>query len=107
MARKTINRKVLREQVEAAEAAEVAGEDSPKKKKAKKKKKATKRKSRAKAALDTRKRLFWGVFNQSAKRVALYSFDQKAEAEQKALDMNKNGKSPHFVQKVKDEIVEE
>ncbi len=106
MARKTVNRKALREQAEAAEAAEAAGEASPKKKK-KKKKKATKRKSRAKAALDTRKRLFWGVFNQSAKRVALYSFDQKAEAEQKAIDLSKNGKNPHFVQKVKDEIIEE
>ena len=101
MARKVVNRKALREEAEAAEAAESAGV----KKKAKKK--ATKRKSRAKAAVDERKRLFWGVFNQSLKRVALFEFDQKKEADKKAEELNKSGKSPHFVQKVKEVITEE
>jgi hypothetical protein len=95
MARKVVNRKALREEAEAAE------KKAPKKKKAK-----TKRKSRAKDAADIRMKLFWGVFNQSMKRVALYDFSQKKEAAKKAADLSASGKSPHFVQKVK-EVIEE
>jgi len=102
MARKVVNRRALREEAEAAEAAEAAAP----KKKAKRKTKA-KRKSRAKEAVEVRKKLFWGVYNQSMKRVALYEFDQKEAAEQKAESLGKGGKSPHFVQRVKEEIVEE
>ena len=103
MARKVVNRKQLREEAEAAEAAEAAA--APKKKAAKKKK--AKRKSRAKAAEDVRMKLFWGVFSQSLKRVALYEYNQKKQADKKAADLSASGKSPHFVQKVKQEIVEE
>ncbi|HAY82484.1 MAG TPA: hypothetical protein DCY79_21975 [Planctomycetaceae bacterium] len=99
MARKVANRKALREEVEAAEKAEAA---APKKKK---KKKAAKRKSRAKQA-EVRRKLFWGVFSQSLKRVALYEYSQKKQAEKKAEDLSKSGKSPHFVMKVKEEIEE-
>ena len=100
MARKVVNRKEKREQAEAAEAAEKG-----KKKKAKKKK--AKRKSRSKTAAEVRMKLFWGVFNQSLKRVALYEFNQRKQAEKKAEDLSKNGKSPHFVQRVKEAIEEE
>lgn len=103
MARKVVNRKALREEAEAAEAAE---KKAPKKKKAAKKK-ATKRKSRKTAPEDVRMKLFWGVFNQSLKRVALYDFNQKKQAEKKAEALSQSGKSPHFVQKVKEEVVEE
>ena len=65
MARKVVNRKVLREEAEAAEAAESEG--VPKKKA---KRKTAKRKK--KVAADVRMKLFWGVFNQSLKRVALF-----------------------------------
>lgn len=94
MARKTRSRKELREEAEAAEALEQA------------KKKKKKRKSRKKADAIVRLKLFWGVFNQSMKRVALYDFSQQKEAEKKAEDLSKNGKSPHFVQKVKEAIEE-
>ena len=103
MARKTINRKELREQAEAAEKAEKAG---AKKKAPAKKKAKTKRKSRAKAAVEVRMKLFWGVFSQSMKRVALYEFSQRKQAEKKASDLSKGGKSPHFVQRVKEAIEE-
>jgi hypothetical protein len=102
MARKVINRKQLAEEIEAAEKA--GGEE---KKAAPKKKKATKRKSRAKDPADIRRKLFWGVFNQSLKRVALFDYNQQKLAEKKAEDLSKSGKSPHFVQKVKEEIIEE
>jgi len=101
MARKVVSRKDLRAEAEAAEAAEKA---APKKKKAAKKK--TARKSRAKAAAEVRLKAFWGVFNQSLKRVALYDFSQKKEAEKKAKELTDKGKSPHFVQPVK-EVIEE
>ena len=100
MARKVVNRKELRAEAEAAEAA-----GKTKKKKATKKK-ATKRASRSKAIADVRMKLFWGVFNQSLKRVAIYDFTQKKQAEKKAAELSKSGKSPHFVQKVK-EVIEE
>ena len=98
MARKVVSRKELRAEAEAAEAAG-GGVQA-------KKKTPTKRKSRKKAAGDVRMKLFWGVFNQSLKRVALYEFNQRKQAEQKAEQLSKPGKSPHFVQRVK-EVVEE
>jgi len=97
MARKVVNRKELRAQSDAAEAME-GGEEAPKKK--------AKRKARTKKVTEVRMKMFWGVFNQSMKRVALYDFDQKEEAEQKAADLSKAGKPPHFVQKVKETIEE-
>lgn len=97
MARKTINRKELREQVEAAER---AGGAEPAPKKA-----APKRKTKKEPA-EVRMRLYWGVFNQSLKRVALYEFNQKKQAEQKAEALSAGGKSPHFVKKEKVAIEE-
>ena len=102
MARKVVNRKELRAEAEAAEKIEAAG----KKKAVKKKKAATPRASRSKAVADVRMKLFWGVFNQSLKRVAVYEFNEKKEADKKAEELSKSGKSPHFVQKVK-EVIEE
>ncbi|HUG66337.1 MAG TPA: hypothetical protein VMM76_01220 [Pirellulaceae bacterium] len=98
MARKVVNRKALRVEAEAAEALEKA-DGAPKKKKV-----PVKRKK--KAAAEVRVKLFYGVFNQSLKRVALYEFNQKKQAEKKAVELSKDGKTPHFVQKVKEAIVE-
>jgi len=77
-------------------------EDAPdkKKKKAPKKKKA----SRARAVKEIRLKAYWGVFNQSLKRVALFEFNERKLANKKAADLGKNGKSPHFVQPVKEAI---
>ncbi len=98
MARKVVNRKALRDEVQAAELAGAATE------KVVKKKPAAKRSSRAKEPVDVRKKVFWGVFNQSLKRVATFEFDQKKEADAKADALSQSGKSPHFVQKVKETI---
>ena len=103
MARKVVNRKKLREEAES----EAAAQKTAKKKKTAKKT-TTKRKTRTKkSAVDERKKIFWGIFSQSLKRVALYEFHQKKQAEKKAVDLSKGGKTPHFVQKVKEVIVEE
>jgi hypothetical protein len=107
MARKIVNRKALREEVEAAEKAEKAEKlgkaDEPKKKVAPKKT-PTKRASRAKDPADLRKKVFWGVFNQSLKRVATFEFNQKKEADKKAEALTLSAKTPHFVQKVKETL---
>ena len=103
MARKVVNRKELRAEAEAAEA---AGTKPKKKAATKKKKAATTRASRSKTVADVRMKLFWGVFNQSLKRVAVYDFSEKKAAVKKAEELSKSGKSPHFVQRVK-EVIEE
>lgn len=68
---------------------------------AKKKKKATKRKRTAKVV---RLKAYWGVFNQSLKRVELFEFNERKQAEKKAQELSK--KTPHFVQPVK-ELIDE
>lgn len=96
MARKVVNRKALREAVEAAEqisAQEPAPVKSP-----------TKRKSRTKEPEEVRLKAYWGVFNQALKRVALYEFHQKKQAEEKAEALTASTKTPHFVRKVKEAI---
>ena len=102
MAAKIVRRKEKRAEVEAAER---RGKAAPKKAAAVKKEPA-KRKSRAKSAKDVRLKAFWGVFNQSLKRVALYEFSEKKEADKKAKELTASGKSPHFVQPVKEAVQE-
>jgi hypothetical protein len=105
MARKVLNRKELRAENDAAEA-----DGKTKKKSAKAAddgtKKPVKRKSRAKTAKEVRLKAFWGVFNQSMKRVALFEYSQRKQADKKAAELSTNQKSPHFIQPVK-EVIEE
>jgi len=104
MARKILNRKELRAENDAAES------ESKTKKSAKtedgEKKKPVKRKSRAKAAKEVRLKAFWGVFNQSMKRVALFEYAQRKQADKKASELSTSNKTPHFVQPVK-EVIED
>jgi hypothetical protein len=104
MARKVLNRKELRAENDAAEAAGA---------KAKTKKKAAapdgekpKRKSRVKVPKEVRLKAFWGVFNQSMKRVALFEYSQRKQAEKKASELSTSSKTPHFIQPVKEAITE-
>ena len=90
MARKVVNRAEKAAEAEAAEKAL-----------ANKKKKSGKR---TKTAENLRMKLYWGVFSQNLKRVAVFDFDKKSEADKRAKELSKGGKSPHFVQKVKEEI---
>lgn len=106
MARKVLNRKELREESDAAER-----EGKGKKKVAKPadeegKKKPVKRKSRSKTPKEVRLKAFWGVFNQSMKRVALFDYSQRKQAEKKAAELSTSAKTPHFIQPVK-EVIED
>jgi len=71
-----------------------------------KKKAAKKKTTRSRAAKVIRLKAFWGVFSQSLKRVALFEFNERKLADKKAADLSKGGKTPHFVQPVK-EVIEE
>src|SRR5438552_4539217 len=105
-ARTAVNRREVRAEAEAAEALAGAAGAKLGKKKAKEKKAPVKRKSRSKSAEPERRKLFWGVFNQSAKRIALFDFSQRKAAEAKAQELASSGKNPHFVMKVKEAITE-
>ena len=98
--KETAPKKASKKKATAKADDEVAGDDT----KGKKKKKKTKRKTRA-SAEEARLRVFWGVFNHAMKRVALYEFNQRKAAEKRAKELSPEGKPPHFVQKVKEEIV--
>ena len=98
MARKVVNRKELRRENEAAE------REEPKAKPAKKA--PVKRKSRAKTAKEVRLKAFWGVFNQSLKRVAMFEYSERKQADKKAAELTASQKTPHFVQPVKEVITE-
>jgi hypothetical protein len=102
---KIVRRKDKRAEVEAAERKAKA---APKKAAAKAttKKEPAKRKSRAKSAKEVRLKAYWGVFNQSLKRIALYEYSEKKEADKRAKDLTASGKSPHFVQPVKEAVTE-
>ncbi len=102
MARKVLNRIELREESEAAERMEA--DDSVETKVAKKP--PAKRKSRAKVAKEVRLKAFWGVFNQSLKRIARFEYSERAQADEKAQELTQSQKTPHFVQLVK-EVLEE
>ena len=104
MARKVVSRKEKRAEVEAAEKA--GKKTTAKAKKEPAAKAAPKRKSRAKAAKDIRLKAFWGVFNQTLKRIALFEYSERKKADKMAAELTANGKSPHFVQLVKDVVQE-
>jgi hypothetical protein len=105
MAAKIVRRKEKRAEVEAAERKAKA---APKKAaKTTAKKEPAKRKSRAKSAKEVRLKAYWGVFNQSLKRIALYEYSEKKEADKRAKELTASGKSPHFVQPVKEAVQEE
>jgi len=104
MARKVMNRRELRAENDLAEA-EAKTKRSAKGEEGEKKK-PVKRKSRSKTAKEVRLKAFWGVFNQSLKRVALFEYSQRKQAEKKANELSTSQKTPHFIQPVK-EVIEE
>lgn len=103
MARKVVSRKAKRAEVDAA--TKKSSSATKAKKAEPKKKPATKRKSRAKSAKDIRLKAYWGVFNQTLKRVALFEYTERKKAEKMAAELTES-KSPHFVQLVKDVVQE-
>lgn len=58
-------------------------------------------KTRRRTKVETRTRIYWAVFNQHLKRVAVFEFDQKVEAEKRAEKLSKSSGEGHFIQKIK------
>ncbi|HEV3005526.1 MAG TPA: hypothetical protein VGX78_13765 [Pirellulales bacterium] len=100
MARKIVNRKELRREGEAAEAAGIGTKETATKKP------PAKRKSRAKTAKEVRLKAFWGVYNQSMKQVARFEYSERKAADKKVVELSTSHKTPHFVQLVK-EVIDE
>jgi len=111
MARKILNRRELREEVDASERLDKElglpeNQEQGEGEKAKAAKKPAKRKPRSKPVKEVRLKAFWGVFSQSLNQVAQFEYNQSEEAKKKAADMSESKKSPHFVQLVK-KVIEE
>lgn len=113
MAKRTLNRRQLRQDAEAAEklqpdpAAEPAAEgEAPKKKAAPRKAKAPagpRPKRPPKKKTPVRMRARWGVFDGGMKQVALFDYNQRGAADQKLADLNaKKGGVSYFLQVVKE-----
>ncbi len=81
-------------------------EEAPKKKKPKAPAKP-KAKPRSRAAKTTRMRVVWRVFTNSQQKVADYEYPRRAEAIAHAERLTAEKRSTHFVQPVKEPIVEE
>lgn len=103
MARRTINRKELADQISAAEEGEAT---APVKKKKKAAKKKAKRTSRAKKTVEVRLKAFWGVFNQSGKLVDRFEYSDREKADARAKALTKTAETVHFVQVIKEVINE-
>lgn len=116
MAKKTVKKKApakkaAKKAAPAKKAASAKKKAAPAVKKETKKKEVKKKEAKKKPAKRTRRaakeirlKAYWGVFNQSLRRVALFEFNERKLADKKAQDLTKGGKSPHFVQPVKEVI---
>jgi hypothetical protein len=111
MAGRTLKRRELRKQSDEAERAETA-ETAPKaparaKKEAKPKEaKPAKPKRAGKNKTPVRWCARWGVFDNGMKQVAIFNYNQRAEADQKVAELTAKKKAVHFLQIVKEPMPE-
>jgi hypothetical protein len=109
MARRTLNRRELRQQADqAAQLAEVAPGPTPAAvgpRKTARKAPAPKRKPRAKK-VPLRMRVRWGLFDATMKQIAIFDYACRAEAEEKLADLLTKKKGLHFLQLVKEPMPE-
>jgi hypothetical protein len=82
-------------------------EEAPKPKKKPKPPPKPKAKPRTRAVKVTRMRVVWGVFDNSHRQVATYDYPQRQHAFAHAERLTTEKRSTHFVQPVKEAIVEE
>jgi hypothetical protein len=112
MARRVINRRELRKASDAAElqnapAEQAAGEEAPAKKGRKPKGEAAPRaKKPRKKKEPPRMCARWGVFDAAMKQVAIFDYNQEAEAEQKIAELVAKKNAKYFKQIVKEPMAE-
>jgi len=63
----------------------------------------TKPKRTRKSAAEPRVKLYWGVFKQHLKRVAVFEYTDVKKAEKHAKELSKDG-GDHFLQKIKEVV---
>src|ERR1700736_5212959 len=111
MAKRTLNRRQLRQdadaaaaQAEAAPASEPAAADAPKKKAVRKAKApaAPRPKRVSKKKEPPRMRARWGVFDGGMKQVAVFDYSQRGAADQKLADLIAKKGGAYFMQIVKE-----
>src|SRR5262245_28943380 len=108
MAGRILNRRELRQQADQAEqqpeavAGVVATEDGVKGKP----RTAPKAKKPRKVKAAPRLRARWGVFDASMKQVAIFDYNQRAAADEKLADLLARNKGIHFLQIVKEPMLE-
>ncbi len=57
-------------------------------------------------ATAVRRKAYWGVFNQTLKRVALFPYHQRQQAQQYAEQLMQDQGGMYFVRPVREEVVE-
>ena len=70
------------------------------------KNKTTKRKSRKKKAVELKEKLMWAIYSPTMKHVENFEFHDKNSAEKRKEVLSKNGKSPHWIKRVRITIEE-
>ncbi len=116
MAGRILNRRELRKQSDEAEKIEVVADpESPEaapaeaaapKKRTRKAPAVPKVKKVRKPKAPPRMRARWGVYDASMKQVAVFDYNQRPAAEEKVADLFAKKKSAHFLQIVKEPILE-
>lgn len=106
MAKRTVNRRELREQSEAAEKLGAAGDAGDKKKVKEPKKKPAAKAKRSKTKVIVRKRLLWGVFSSSMKEEGRFPYAERDAADEKAAQLTEKHKRTYFVQPIKEPIAD-
>jgi hypothetical protein len=109
MAKRTLDRKKLRQDAEAAEKLEGAPEAAadaaavPAKKPRKAKAPASPRPKRvSKKKEPVRMRARWGVFDGAMKQIAVFDYSERGAADQKLADLNLKKSGGYFLQLVKE-----
>ncbi|MGQ0635181.1 MAG: hypothetical protein ACT4QC_11265 [Planctomycetaceae bacterium] len=106
MAKRTVNRRELREQHEAAEKRQPKSAAAGAKSAKDGKKKAAPKAKRGKSKVVLRKRLMWGVFSSSLKEEGRFPFADKEAAENRAAELTQRHKRTYFIQPIKEPIAE-
>jgi hypothetical protein len=109
MARRILNRRELRknsDQAEQQEKAAPAGEEKAAAPKTKAKAAAPKVKKPRKKKEPPRMCARWGVFDAGMRQVAVFDYNQRAEADQKVEDLKAKKNAVYFLQIVKEPMPE-
>jgi hypothetical protein len=99
MARRTLNRRELRAEAEAAEAMGIKDTSAPARSSGRSKSESEKR---PKPSPTVRMRVVWAVCDVGGRTVASFDYPQKADAEALVAKLKAQGKGTHFLRSVKE-----